>query len=310
MKMLKTCWIVLILLPALLSSCDPIPVESSISDYWNASTLIRRHLNGNVKSITYNNGTQTDEFNQQGFITKSIYTTSSGVSTIIYNYAATGELISTDFSSTIAGSASYSISFEYGTFGKYVAQQTSNIISCGLISNLKGIVTPDGRTDYVFKNDSMLLIKTHTANEICTLDTTVVMYNGKYPKLATTSTGYVKDMIFADNGMFLTYTECTQGTGGVSTEMIYYFKPDNRFLIADSVVCNVVSITGVNHTVTKYVYDSNKNVVHEDTSGDAYEYTYNYDSHNNWTSRNGFHKVKGSTNWTTISSIGRTITYW
>lgn len=309
MKTIKTYWILFVVLPALLSSCNPNPVESSITDYWNSSTLIRQHLNGNVKSMTYNNGTQTDEFNQQGYITKSTYISTSGVSTTIYNYAATGELISTDFSSTIGTGDSFSISYEYGTFGKYVALQSNNILSTGLVSNLKGVVSPAGRTDYVFKNDSMLLIKTHTVNEICTFDTTVVIYKGKYPKFVTTSTGYIKDMTFADNGMFLTYTECIQGSG-TSTEKKYYFKPDNRFLIADSIACNVVSIDGVNHTVTKYVYDANRNVVHEDTSGDAYEYTYNYDSHNNWTSRNGYHKAKGTTNWTTISSISRTITYW
>ena len=84
----------------LFTSCDPIAIDGS-SNYWNSSTLIRLHLNGKVKTLTTSNGSQTDSYNQDGFITKSVYTADGGTSTTTYNYASTGELTSTDFVSTI-----------------------------------------------------------------------------------------------------------------------------------------------------------------------------------------------------------------
>jgi len=292
----------------LFTSCEPNAIDGD-SNYWNSSTLIRLHLNGKVKTLTSSNGIQTDSYNQDGFITKSVYTSTDGTSTTTYNYASTGELTSTDFVSTIGEGASYSTNYEYGNTGKYVVQHPFHIMMSGLVPELKSSVNQWGRMDYVFNGNTMLLITTSVSDGITYKDTATVLYSGKYPTSLTTTGSFAKDMTYASNGMFLTYTEGFQGTGYYD-ERKYYFKPDNKFMLTDSVVHNSTNEYGSNHSATKYTYDSKKNVIKEESASGTYDYSYVYDSNDNWTSKTTKYKSAGSSTWGSPDTETRSIIYW
>jgi len=293
----------------LFTSCDPNELDDK-SNYWNSSTLVRLKLNDKVKTITYNDNAYKDEFNQDGFITKSTYTSGDMVSTTIHNYDSEGKLTSTDFTSTgSAGNASYSTVYSYNNAGRYIVQQPFHVMISGLVPNLSGVVTQYGKIDYIFQGDNMLLIQSNTYENTTYTDTTVVKYNGKYPVSLTTKYSFAKDMTYASNGMFKTYTEGFQGPGYYD-ERKYYFKADDTFLLEDSVVFNYTSETSNTKSVMRYTYDSKKNVIAENNNGSLTEHTYTYDSHNNWTTKTTRYKDKDSSVWQNGSTETRTITYW
>lgn len=290
----------------LFTSCDPNAIDGS-SNYWNSSTLIRIHLNGKVKTVTQ--GNQTDSYNQDGFITKSVYTSDEGTSTTIYNYASTGELQSTDFSSNMGTAISYSTTYEYGNTGKYIVSHPFHIMMSGLVPELKSSTSKWGRMDYMFNGNTMLLISTNNSGGEIFKDTATVLYSGKYPSSLTTSGSFAKDMTYASNGMFITYTEGFQGPDYYD-ERKYYFKPDNKFLLTDSIVYNATNQSGSTHSVTKYYYDSKKNVIKELSADGTTEYSYVYDSNDNWTLKTKKTKAPGSSTWDDSTTETRTITYW
>lgn len=293
----------------LLTSCDPNELGDK-SNYWNSSTLVRMKLKDNVKTVISGDNAYKDEFNQDGFLTKSTYTNGEMVSTTVYNYDSNGKLTSTDFTSTgTTGNVSYSTVYSYTNTGKYVVQQPFHVMISGLVPNLSGVISQYGKTDYIFQGDNMLLIQSNTYENTTYIDTTIVKYNGKYPVSLTTKYSFAKDMTYASNGMFKTYTEGFQGPGYYD-ERKYYFKADDTYLLEDSVVFNYNNETTNTKTVLKYSYDLNKNVVTEDNDGSLTEHTYVYDSHKNWTSKTTRTKEKGSSVWQNGSTETRTITYW
>jgi len=291
------------------ASCDPSEIDGN-SNYWNSNTLIRVHLNGKVKMVSYRTSNPyTDSYNQEGFITVSTYSTSEGTSNTTYNYGSTGELISTSFVSTQNPGSSYTTTFVYGITGKYIVRSPFHIMVDGLVPELKSTSNQWGRTDYVFNGDTMLLINTSTYNGTTSKDTAKVIYVGKYPANITTSDGFVKDITYASNDMFLTYTEGFQGTD-YSNEDKYYFKPDNKFLLIDSVVYNSTSNSVTTYSKTVYSYDSNKNISKEESTLGTTDYAYEYDLKKNWTSKTTKYKSVGSSTWDNPNTITREITYW
>jgi hypothetical protein len=293
----------------LFASCDPSEIESN-SNYWNSNTLIRTHLNGKVKMVSYRTSNPyTDSYNQEGFITGSTYSSSDGTSNTLYNYASSGELISTSFVSSKNPGSSYTTTFVYGVTGKYVVRSPFHIMVDGLVPELKSTSNQHGRTDYVFNGNAMLLINTSIYNGITSKDTATVIYDGKYPTNITNSDGFVKDITYASNGMFLTYTEGFQGID-YSDESKYYFKPDNKFLLIDSIVYNSTNNSGATHSKIVYNYDSNRNILKEESTLGTTQYTYEYDSKRNWISKTTKFKSVGSSIWDNPNTITREITYW
>jgi hypothetical protein len=306
MKALHLPAILFVSILILFTSCDPNSIDSS-SNYWNSSSLIRMQLNGKVKTLTTNNGTNVSNFNQDGFLTSMVYTSGSGTSTTTYNYASTGELISTDFSSNMSTPAvSYSTTYQYQSIGKYVVEFPfpEHLVMSGLVSNLKSVTTNNGisgsTVTYTFDTDKLTILTISTDGTDTYRDTAYVTYSGKYPVSMSNSGSYAIDITYASNGMFKTLTTGYQGS---SNETSYYFKSDSKFFLTDS----VVSKYGSTHYSQKYTYDSNKNIsrlVYSD--GTVNDYTYVYDSQGNWTSKTT--TMTGSS--TGSSTETRTITYW
>jgi hypothetical protein len=291
---------------ALFTSCDPNAIEGS-SNYWESSTLTRMHLNGKVKTLTTNNGTQATNFNQDGYITSQVYTSSNGTSTTTYNYAASGELTSTDFTSTMGNpTISYSTNYQYQNVGKYVVEfpYPEHLMMNGLVPNLKSVSYNNGSSastvSYTFAGNTLTILTVGTSESMTYKDTAYVTYSGKYPVSMSHSGSYAKNITYASNGMFKTVTTGYQGS---NNETNYYFKEDNKFQLTDSVISNY----GTTHYSQKYTYDTNKNVtriVYSD--GTINDYSYVYDSQGNWTTKTTTYSgtMSGS------STETRTITYW
>lgn len=308
MKTTKLALFVFVFSTVLFTSCDPNAIDGN-SNYWNSSTLVRLKLNGHVKILTQNNGSQIDEFNLDGYITKSVYTTTDFSSTTIYNYAPSGELTSIDFSSTGGKGVDYSTNFLYNVNGKYVLQNQYHLLVDALVPNLKSVSNQFSRTDYVFDGNTMLLIYSYTAESIPHHDTTYVAYSGKYPVSLSSANNFVNDITYATNGMFLSYTSGNQGEGYYN-ESNYYFKPNDKFLLIDSVVHNSTNQSITSRTVDKYIYDDKNNVIYEESFSSNYEYSYVYDSLDNWTSKTTRYKPKDTTTWGAPTTETRVITYW
>lgn len=295
-----------LLIFSFITSCNPTggsdPNDSTAlndsSNYWNSNTLRRQQLNGKVKAVSYSD--RDEDYNEQGFITKSIITLAYGTKTTMYTYATTGELTGTSINSIAT-------TYAYQSMGKYVVAKPYDLLTGGLVPNLKSYTTLDGGADYSLQADNMTLIT--SSNGGANKDTTTIKYSGKYPVSITNKTGFTKNMTYAANGMFLTFTQGAQSTGS-SNENRYYFKPDNRFQLIDSIGHYVTESSVTTHTVEKYTYDANKNILTKEDANFNYQYNYTYDSHNNWTSKTTKSKTKGAINWGTPTTEIRVITYW
>jgi len=292
---------------ALFTSCDPNAIDNGTTNYWNSNTLIRQHLNGKVKTVTYSNGTQTDTYNENGYLASQVYTSTNGASTTTYHYASSGELTSTDFSSNMTTPAvSYSTNYQYQDIGKYVVEfpYPEHLMMSGLVPNLKSITYNNGNNGsavtYIFNGDQLTILSVSTSDSYTYRDTSYVTYSGKYPVSMSHAGSYAKDITYASNGMFKTVTTGYQGS---ANETVNYFKADSKFLLMDSVVSNL----GTTHYSEKYSYDLNKNVSRVVySSGTIYNYSFVYDSQGNWTSKTT--TISGTPTDTSIET--RTITYW
>ena len=291
----------------LFTSCDPNELDDA-SVYWNSNTLTRMGLNGQVKTLTTTEGKQVYEFNQDGYITKSVYTDTEFTSTSIYNYDSNNKLSSIDFTSTGGKGVAYTTTFEYENVGKYIVQNQYHLLMDGLVPNLRSISNEFSRTDYVFNGNVMWIINTYTG-EANYMDTVVVNYDGKYPVSLTYDNGFVNNITYTSNGMFKTYVSGNQGEG-YSNISEYYFRPDDQFLLIDSVVHTSTYQSVSSVTVDKYSYNSNKNIIYEESFNSNYDYSYTYDSHNNWITKATRYKPKETTVWGSPTTETRTITYW
>lgn len=291
---------------ALFTSCDPNAIDGA-DNYWNSSTLIRLHLNGKVKTLTTDNGSNVMNFNQEGFLTSDVRSSGAGAATTTYIYTSSGELTRTDFSSTMSTpTVSYSTNYQYQDIGKFVVAFPfpQHLVMDGLIPNLKSTSMINGTfgntTTYTFNGDILTILTSSSQGIETYKDTAIVTYSGKYPVSMSNSGSYAKNITYASNGMFKTLTTGYDGSSNAST---YHFKADNTFLLKDS----VVSIYGTTRYSEKYTYDSNKNIDRTVFSdGTIYDYSYTYDAHGNWTTKTT--TISGTS--TGSSTENRTITYW
>ena len=286
-------------------SCDPNEIGTN-GNYWSSSTLVRMQLKGKVKKIERQD--EVINFNQDGFMTSSVYSRTGNTSTTTYNYDGSGKLMSIDFSAT-EGNISYSTNYTYDTHGKYVVTSPFHIYMSGLTPNLKSVATPYSSTEYKFNGNSLLIITTSISASSTYIDTTEVLYDGKYPSSITRTGSFVKDMTFASNGMFKTYTEGFTGEG-YHNESRYFFKTDDEYLLVDSIGHYTLTNNVMVHSKSTYTYDSKKNVTREETPYSIMEHEYTYDSHGNWTTMVTRSKQVGAANWENTTTENRTIEYW
>lgn len=305
MKTLQAYWIVLFFAMALFTSCDPSTIEAD-SNYWSSNTLTREHLNGKVKSITTDNGANIVEYNQDGYITRKVNSSSGNVSTSTYNYKATGELESEAFTSTNGDTPiSYSTTYVYEKTNKYVVTNPFHLLMDGLIPNLKSISSKWQQTDFQLNGNTILAISTYESSK----DTTVIEYNGNYPSVVSRGDYSIRNFVYASNGMFKSYTASNQSLN-YSSEEKYYFKSDDKFLLLDSIVDTRTNNNIQSKSKQKYSYDSNRNIIRLESWGTIYEYSYVYDSQQNWTSKTTRTQTEGTSTWSTPTTETRTITYW
>lgn len=197
---------------ALFTSCDPNALdENTKTNYWNSSTLIRLHLNDKVKTLSTDNGTYVSNFNQDGFITSTVYNSGSDVSTTTYNYAKDGVLTTIDFAVTGGSSIGYTTTYAYQNTGKYIVQHPFHLQMEGLVPNLSSISNKMGTTTYTFSGNVMTMITVSSSAGIFYNDTATVTYDGSYPVSIQHGTSYVRNMKFASNGMFTSYNEGFSG---------------------------------------------------------------------------------------------------
>lgn len=309
MKIPKIYLFLFVLILFTFSSCDPNEIDNA-SVYWNSNTLTRLQLKGNVKKIDLNSGMQVDEFNQNGFITKSVYTNVDFTSTTIYNYDSSDKLLSIDFTSTGGKGVAYTTNFEYQNVNKYIVQNKYHLLMDGLVPNFKASINEFSRTDYEVTGNILKIIESYESEGVTYRDTTVVEYDGKYPTKITSGELSIDNFSYATNGMFLGYTQTTQNETW-SSECIYYFKPDNEYLMLDSMVN--ASTQGASTRIDRDIYEYDP--VYKTMTGfknymGEYRYTYTYDSNQNWISKLTEYRSDSSSAFSVFSTENRVITYW
>ena len=301
-------------------SCETNNIESNSSDsivnYWSSSTLIHQHLNGKVKNVVYGIDTykHTDTYNEAGYITSTSYSNESITDNYIYD--TTGVLNCMN-ESYISLNRIYPTTYKYLNTGKFVVFEPFGLNTNGLIPNLSSMINSESGVtiDYNFNGNNLLLITTYSNNK----DTAIINYNGQYPTdikwYLSNNLLHTKDVFYYGNGMFKSYTDETTGTD-YSNQTRYYFKPDNKFQLLDSVVTINLTQSNTIHSTVVYTYDSNRNIIHYETpdqttnNTDIYDITYVYDSHNNWISKTTISRNSADLNSYLEIPETRTITYW
>ena len=310
----------LIFIGLFLYSCDPNAVNNGTGNYWERSALARMNIKGKVKTITTNGGNTVSSFNESGFMTSVVSSSTNNSSTTTYTYNANGQLtqVVTVNSSTGSATTTTTTTYEYNNAGKYIVTVPMHVYMSGLTPALSSVTTVStsmtGKTEYVFKNSTtMQILSSNTYSSGTTKDTTIIQYNGNYPTGWTKNNMFAKDITFASNGMFKTYTEGFSGTN-YNDPRVYTFKINDDYLMVDNVVENYVdTATPANsHNSTEtFTYNSNNDITQDNRDGNITEYIgYIYDSQNNWTSRTYRYQSSGTTTWNTNSPETRVITYW
>lgn len=323
MKFQLTALVTLCYFMILFSSCDRTEIDST-SIYWKSNSLTRMRLNGHVKSVAYNEERRLFEFNRKGYVTKSVRE-NDGLSYIsIYNYDLNDRITTIDFSSNDNEETAYTTTFEYANSGlcavrdievlendlleKFVIRNKYHILVSDLMSDLKSITDDSISVNYFRVNDSMLVISNY-ANALYKTDTVVVKYKDNYPQCIISARGFINDISYSPNGMYKSFV-LGKTNKDYSEVSEYYFKPDNRFLLIDSVVHRYSSHDLNTVSVDKFIYDVNKNIVSFESLDYDYSYSYQYDSHDNWTVKTFKYRKKGTATWSMPQQSSRTITYW
>ena len=292
------------------SSCDPTTDENSTKNYWEQNSLVRLQLKGKVKTVTETSyDTEVTQFNENGFITSMSQTGTGYSSSTTYTYLATGELNKTVTVSTntTSPSTTNTTTYEYDTHGKYVASFAMHLYEAGLVPNLKAIINTGYRMDYKFEGDNLLIISTNTVENF--KDTSIIKYSGKYPVSASDEMHFMKDITYADNGMFKTYTEGFTGPN-YRDSRIYTFKTDAEYQLKESV--SYVSLQGVDTRTESetFTYNDKKDLIKiQRGTANVTNIVYEYDSQNNWTKRTSTSTYENSTE-PYVELITRSIVYW
>ncbi len=289
-------------------------LSDSIVNYWNSNTLIHQHLNGKVKTVVSLNDGQIVTYNEAGYITSSSNNGGSIISNYIYD--STGVLNSIN-ESYISLNKTYSTAYKYLNIGKFVVVKPFDLANFGLIQNLSSLIYNKWgiSIDYKFNGNTLLLISTDANQK----DTAIITYDGQYPTdikwYLSNNFSHIKDIVYYGNGMFKAFTDESSGTDFLN-QIKYYFKSDNKFQLLDSVVITNSSQSKTKHYTEKYIYDTNRNVIHHerpDLDKDciySYNYAYVYDLHNNWISKTIISGDSTNLNGYLTTQETRTITYW
>ncbi|MDD3079871.1 MAG: hypothetical protein PHH37_12325 [Paludibacter sp.] len=309
---------ILIIIGLISVSCsgnDPDNQNGNETNYWETNALVRLQLKGKVKSVKtiYEQNVNYSQinFNEAGQIATETYTYESQENTTTYNYNSSGQLVG-------LGDAEYT----YDTHGKYIPFTPFHVNETGLVPNLKAMIQQEGsRTDYVFNGDQLQIIYTYTNYENETeKDTSFFTYSGKYPvefREVIDNWGEFMKASYAENGMFKVYEEGFFGTGEyVYTDTRKFtYKTDDEYLLIDQEE-QTYDADGTEYDykyITTYTYNDKKDIIKTETVDktetvtETVEYTYEYDSQNNWTKRTEKYTYGENVN---ESEITREITYF
>jgi hypothetical protein len=311
----------LCLIGIVLYSCDPNGIKNTNDNYWEKSDLVHMNIKGKVKTITSNSGLVMS-FNESGFISSSESNLDGSSSSSIYTYNANGQLAtivttSSNGSSQIITTTTY----EYNNPGKYILKSTAIIDLFGLSPNLSSVTTIStfykedtyAKYEYIFKDAStMLIVYSFAINSNISKDSSIIQYNGNYPSGWSNQGDFAKNITYASNGMFKTFTNGYVGTSTNYSEA-RTFNTKNDYLMPESVretmTDSATPSNNYSYTST-YTYNDKNDITETSGDGSSFQYNYEYDSMGNWTSSTQKYKFKGATEWTTRNPETRTITYW
>jgi hypothetical protein len=300
----------------LLTSCDPNEINNDSKNYWEQNAWVRMQLKGKVKTLTVEEqSTNVIQFSENGMINSKTTTSMGeyGGTTIETNtYSANGNLIKTITESNYnLNSYKDTVSYEYGTHGKYIPNSGFHIWMSGLTPNLTAIIATSYRTDYAFKGNDLYII--NTSKSTMEKDTTIFAFSGKYPVSTETSWSFVENLTYANNGMFLTYTEGFKSPNSRTTR-VYTFKVDADYLLLDSESETYVDTMNPEYNssdVTNFEYNDKKDLIRTSRGESIEEYfNYVYDANGNWTSRQYRSKYDANSTWSASDPVTRTIVYW
>jgi hypothetical protein len=289
------------------------------TNYWTSNDLTRAKLKGPVKRIAaLGNYPTFAEYNQAGNLSSQ----GDNFSSTTYTYS-NNQLVKEETSGDFREITSYS----YGSHGKYIPVVPFHLPEMsGLRLNLESRITTDGggtetnRTEYVFKGNDLLLISSYMIDGALSKDTTIITFDGNYPKSHETWDNdhtfaeFFKDLVYYPNGMFKTYIEGFKGDTYTDTRT-HTFKQGGDYQLEDT-YHNIRIENG------ETVFESNATCVYNDkydlikreekredgSSRFLDEYTYEYDAHGNWTKKTTVHKIDGAE--TARYSEERTIEYY
>jgi len=308
----------LIFIGFFLNSCDPNGVNNNLGNYWERSTVALMNLKGKVKTITINSGSITS-FNESGFITSVV----NNMDSSIYIYNANGQLAKIVSKSPNGNSPLIStITYEYNNPGKYIVQSTSEIFLYMLTPNLSSTTTvssmyPEGnytKVEYIFKNSTTMNIVTiNVLFSTISKDSSTVQYNGYYPSGWSIKGDFAKDITYASNGMYKTYTVGYKGTSTTNTN-VYTFKTNDNYLMPETHQETFADTSTPSNNFSypyTYTYNDKNDPLEVSGEGGSTQYiNFEYDTQGNWISKTKQFKSKGATTWTTVEQTVRTITYW
>ena len=294
----------LIIIGLFLYSCDPNGVTISKGNYWERSNAAQLNIKGKVKTITTDGGSYVTSFNESGFITSDVYNEESS----IYIYNANGQLAK--IVKTSPNGTSITTIYEYNNPGRYIFMFKGrlhlypNLSSYTKESTLSKDYT---KVEYVFKNaTTMDIITTNVLNSSIYKDSSTVQYNGNYPSGYSNQGSFLKDITYASNGMFKTYTD---GFNGNST--VHKFKSNDDYLLPESDTFTYASLPPNNSITITYTYNDKNDLTEISGGASSTQYiNFVYDSQGNWTSNTMQSKFKDASTWTTEAPTVRTITYW
>jgi len=300
----------LVLIPVVvgLFSCNPYEV-GDVTNYWNSNTLQRLQLKGSVKKVISFDGKQIDEYNTDGNVVLQTYSDAiSGIqSTTTYNYNS-GRLASIEFESTGGKGIQYTTEFEYQTIDKFVVVDKYSLLNDALAPNLKSKHNVNERTDYTMEGNLLKIIQQNLTDTYS--DTTFVEYTGMYPTLINCGDGLVfNNFVYDSKGKFVRYNRVQTNETYTSTSE-YFFHSHDQYLMLDSIVNTDVQGANTHVYGNKYEYNSNDDVSYMKDNFGEYEFTYVYDSHNNWISKSTKYRSISTVEWGAATVITREITYY
>ena len=298
-----------LVLPFLLISC----YYDNLADrpiYWNSNTLTRLQLKDSVKSMSYFNDSVSEsyEFNSNGFITSHIRTDNHNTTTELYNYEDNGRLKSVEYRSIGTQTCTDITSFEYITTGKYILRKSTEFFSEALVPNLLSESNSTCRIVYQDNKASVKIIESKNNKK----DSLIVYYVGYYPVKVKLSNGTVySDISYDSYGKFTAYT-INYNSDNCSVKKCYYFKPDNQYLLLDSIVQTHITVDSVviRDCKESFIYNTMKDVTSHSTTNGNFCYSYTYDSHKNWIKKTTEYRLTDSENWELVSEERREIIYW